>query len=56
LAKAKTFKILFRLAKANPNLSIASRFSGMTAIKVKQSALAKKNDKSRNDIKKQSRN
>jgi len=26
-----TFTNLFRLAKTNPNLSIASRFSGMTA-------------------------
>jgi hypothetical protein len=30
LAEAKIFTNLFRLAKANPNLSIASRFSGMT--------------------------
>jgi len=31
LAKAKTFTNIFRLAKANPNSLIASRFSGMTA-------------------------
>jgi hypothetical protein len=41
LAKAKIFANLFRLAKANPNSSIASRFSGMKAATMAQLALAK---------------